>query len=222
MTGPVGELGPVDAPREQTGRGRAETGVHRFFVLVSVALVAAYWSALATLYVNDVVISLVSLGDFVRWAAVVAVMETALFSVLLRGSGERLAGLGLSFAALYWIALGTHPGPNPLAEALAGENLPLLAVLSLLAGFREEIERAFCITRFERGFGTAGLVTAILVDAVLFGRGHWNQGTLGMITTGIMGVGYSLVFLRRRRVADAMVAHAFMDVLVVVSLSTQR
>ena len=45
---------------------------------------------------------------------------------------------------------------------------------------------------------------------------------VGMITTGIMGVGFSLVFLRRRRVADAMVAHAVLDLIVVFSLSTQR
>lgn len=125
-------------------------------------------------------------------------------------------------AVFYGIARGSDPGPNPLAATMTAENLPLWMGLSLLAGFREELERAFCLTRFERGFGTPGLVAAVLVDAVLFGRGHWNQGTLGMITTGLMGVGYSLVFLRRRRVADAMVAHAFMDVLVVVSLSTQR
>ena len=43
-----------------------------------------------------------------------------------------------------------------------------------------------------------------------------------MFTAGIMVVGYSFVFLRRCRVADAMVAHAFLDLILFFSLSLQR
>jgi membrane protease YdiL (CAAX protease family) len=247
---PVVEVVPVPpaaAPfeREAPG-GRRSSAVHRFFVLASIALIAAYWSALATLYARDVLVaSFEHLGDVVRVYAVALVVEIAVVWVLLRGAGERFADLGLSFATLrdalrtrqvylaaalllilqplvavtYWWLSGTDPRPNPLAGSMTTENLPSWVLLSIFGGgFREELERAFCITRFERGFGTMGLVAAILVDAVIFGRGHWHQGTVGMITTGVMAIAFSLVYLRRRRVADAMVAHAALDLIVVFAL----
>jgi membrane protease YdiL (CAAX protease family) len=216
--------------------------------LVSIALIGAYWSALATLYAQDAIVgSAESIPDFARYLSLAIVAETTIFWLLLRGAGERFADLGLSVAALrdalrtrqvylavvlllvlqplvaalYWWLSGTEPGPNPLASSMTSENLPSWVFLSIVGGgFREELERAFCITRFERGFGTVGLVAAIVVDAVLFGRGHWNQGSIGMLGAGIMGFAFSLVFLRRRRVADAMVAHAVLDLIVLSSLYT--
>lgn len=220
--------------------------MHRFFVLASIALIAAYWSALATLYAQDLVVGSVGdLSDVVRGLSIAVVTEVVIIWVLLRGSGERFVDLGLSLAMLrdalrahhtylvvvgllilqplvavtYWWLSGTEPHDNPLASSMTSENLPSWILLSVLGGgVREELERAFCITRFERAFGTVGLAAAILVDAVLFGRGHWNQGTVGMITTGVMGIAFSLVFLRRRRVADVIVAHAVLDLVVVFAL----
>lgn len=238
---------PGTAPFEgPTPARRPAATVHRFFLLASLALIAAYWSALATFYARDVLVaSFEHLSDFARSYAVGVVLEIAIVWILLRGSGERFADLGLSFATLrdalrtrqvylaavlllvlqpfvalaYWWLSANEPHPNPLADTMTTENLPSWVLLSIFGGgVREELERAFCITRFERAFGAVGLVAAMLVDALLFGRGHWNQGTAGMITTGVMGLAFSLVFLWRRRVADAMVAHAALDLIVLFAL----
>jgi membrane protease YdiL (CAAX protease family) len=52
---------------------------------------------------------------------------------------------------------------------------------------------------------------ALVVDSVGFGLGHSYQGVSGAVTTGLMAVLFALIFLHRRRVADAMVAHAGYD-----------
>jgi membrane protease YdiL (CAAX protease family) len=245
---PVVESIPADEGNRTEGpeAHRRRATMHQFFLLASIALIAAYWSACATLYANDVILaSIEHVSDLVRYTAVFILVETALVWALLRGSGECLADLGLSIAAIrdasrtqqvYGAAVllmmtqpfiaaifaltGIDPGRNSFLGSMTTENLPAWVLLSVFGGgFREELERAFCLTRFERGFGTPGLVVAMVVDAVLFGRGHWNQGTIGMISAAVMGLGYSLVFLRRRRVADAMIAHAFMDLMIVLPLS---
>jgi hypothetical protein len=53
----------------------------------------------------------------------------------------------------------------------------------------------------------------------------WKPQSFGCscaAVSNVMGVGFSLVFLRRRRVADAMVAPGGLNLIVVLSLSTQR
>jgi membrane protease YdiL (CAAX protease family) len=80
-------------------------------------------------------------------------------------------------------------------------------------GFTEELQRAFVLTRFERAFGKAGLVVALLIDSDCFGVGHLYQGYSGAVSAGITGLLLGLVFLHRRRVADAMVAHAGYDLI---------
>ncbi len=77
--------------------------------------------------------------------------------------------------------------------------------------------RAFVLTRAERASGRRGLIIALAVDCVEFGLAHRYQGAQAVVTFGLMGVLCSLIFLRRRRVADAMVAHAGYDLLVVAT-----
>lgn len=248
---PDTRLGERRRMERETPDGAQPSRVHQAFVLASITLVAAYWSALAILGMRDVVIaSFERFSDFAAYYALFVIAQTALIGALMRGAGERFGDLGLSFAA-FRDALRTRqvylatvllmimqpfvatflrtiqwnqPAPNPLTGTMTTENLPVWMFFGVVGGgFREELERAFCITRFERGFGAAGLGGAVLVDAVIFGLGHWRtQGTIGMVTNTIAGVAFSLVFLRRRRVADAMVAHAVLDLIVVFSLSTQR
>jgi membrane protease YdiL (CAAX protease family) len=96
-----------------------------------------------------------------------------------------------------------------------------MLLLSIVGGgFREELERAFCLTRFEQAFGRTGLVLAVGVDAVLFGAQHLYQGRRQAVAAGVLGLLMALVFLRRRRAADAMVAHAAFDVVMVLLAST--
>ena len=80
-------------------------------------------------------------------------------------------------------------------------------------GFGEELQRAFVLTRFEQLFGRRGLVAAAVVDSVVFGLRHMYQGGAGAILAGFTGLVFALIFLRRRRVVDAMVSHAGFDLL---------
>jgi membrane protease YdiL (CAAX protease family) len=107
-----------------------------------------------------------------------------------------------------------EPGTSPIVVGWVHEPGGVFwsLGLSIMSGFREELERAFCLTRFQAAFGTAGLVFAIPVDAVLFGMGHLYQGHFLAVQTSVMAVVMSVIFVRRRRVAEPMLMHAGFDV----------
>ena len=97
---------------------------------------------------------------------------------------------------------------NPL-EALAGRpgNATLFAVVAILAGgVREELQRAFLLRRFEQHLG--GPVGGIVILGIGFGLGHFVQGWDAVITTALLGVFWSIVYLRRRSVIAPIVSHS--------------
>ncbi len=175
-----------------------------------------------------------ALGAAVKTGVVVAVVVG-----LLHLGGERLADLGFSRMALRLalrrglvlaIALflvfevevagvGVPPLTAPTSSKLASlfrdpREAPFWVFAAVVGGgFTEELERAFVLTRFERWFGTAGLVLAVLTESAGFGASHTYQGTGAAVSIGIFGLLLSLVFLRRRLVADAMIAHAGFDLI---------
>jgi membrane protease YdiL (CAAX protease family) len=90
--------------------------------------------------------------------------------------------------------------------------IPLWIFLGCVAGgLTEEVSRAFVLTRFERTFGRAGLVIAIILSSVFFGMGHLYQGHAAAVSLGFSGALYALVYLRRRACWEAVVAHATFD-----------
>jgi membrane protease YdiL (CAAX protease family) len=159
---------------------------------------------------------------------------------LLRANGERLADLGFSRHAfrLAWLpgllfaiglfvvvhglvgsvlaaALGgTGTSPAVIALFRDPRDAPLWVFCAIIGGgFNEELVRAFILTRFERAWGPIGLILAVVVDSIEFGMGHLYQGIASAVGSGVTGLLFALIFLRRRRVADAMVAHAGFDLL---------
>jgi membrane protease YdiL (CAAX protease family) len=91
---------------------------------------------------------------------------------------------------------------------------PLWVFCALIGGgFNEELVRTFILTRFEQAFGTWGIALALVIDSVVFGMGHLYQGVSGAVTSGVAGLLFALFFLRRRLVADAMVAHGGYDLI---------
>jgi membrane protease YdiL (CAAX protease family) len=83
-------------------------------------------------------------------------------------------------------------------------------------GLTEEVERAFILTRLEGLFGRRALGFAVAVDVFMFGFAHLYQGLAGAMLAGCAGLAFALIFLRRRRVWDAVVAHAVYDLIGVV------
>lgn len=104
-------------------------------------------------------------------------------------------------------ALRTVP-ENPL-EALARSReglLILLAMVTLAGGVREELQRAFLLERFRQDLGGAGM--GLLITSVGFGIGHLLQGWDAVIVTGLLGLMWGVIYLRRGSTIAPMVSHA--------------
>jgi membrane protease YdiL (CAAX protease family) len=118
--------------------------------------------------------------------------------------------LNTAFSAL----LGHGQAP-PIAELFRDPHEAPYWIFSAIVGggFAEELLRAFVLTRFEALFGRTGLVFAVVADSLVFGLGHLYQGNASALTTVFTGALLALIFLRRRRVIDAMVVHAVFDLM---------
>ena len=89
------------------------------------------------------------------------------------------------------------------------------AVVGVVAGgFREELQRAFVLQRFDRYLGGARL--GLLLFSIVFGLGHYLQGWDAAIITAILGVVWGALFLMRGSVVAPIVSHASFDVLEVI------
>jgi membrane protease YdiL (CAAX protease family) len=176
-------------------------------------------------------------GALAVYVSAKTAIVVAIVWMLLRANDERFGDLGLSGPALKAAlvrgpllaagifvfvnvvlgsalkALGTPARPQALPGLFRDpREAPLWVFVAIVGGgFTEELVRAFVLTRFDRAFGRAGLAAALVVDTVVFGLGHLYQGVTGAVQSGVTGLLFALIFLRRRRVADAMVVHALFD-----------
>jgi membrane protease YdiL (CAAX protease family) len=102
---------------------------------------------------------------------------------------------------------------NPLQNLLlAPRDAVIFALVVVLAGgVREELQRAFILTRFEQSLG--GPAVGIVVSSLAFGVGHIVQGVDAAIATGILGAFWGVAYLRRRSVISPVVSHAAFDLL---------
>jgi membrane protease YdiL (CAAX protease family) len=157
--------------------------------------------------------------------------------LLLKRDGQRVSDLGLhkqelktSFVPGILFGFGIFAISNvllpqltrhwfPASEGLQTSNwfqnpaaIPAWIFLGWIGGgLTEELSRAFVLTRFERTFGRAGLITALILSSIIFGIGHLYQGQRAAFDLGITGALYGLVYLRRRSCWEAAVAHATFD-----------
>jgi len=175
-----------------------------------------------------------------------AAIVTALVWILMRAAGQSIRDLGIerdgtgrfvlrSFllaVGLFVVAnlvlntafsalLGQGQAP-PIAELFRDPREAPYWIFSAIVGggFAEELLRAFVLTRFEALFGRTGLVLAVVADSVVFGLGHLYQGNASALTTAFTGAILALIFLRRRRVIDAMVVHALFDLMGIAAAYT--
>jgi membrane protease YdiL (CAAX protease family) len=102
---------------------------------------------------------------------------------------------------------------NPL-EALirTPRDIWLFAVVVVVAGgFREELQRAFLLHRFEWWLG--GAPFGVLAASVAFGAGHLIQGIDAAIATGALGAFWGVIYLRRRSIVAPVVSHSGFNLL---------
>jgi membrane protease YdiL (CAAX protease family) len=162
------------------------------------------------------------------------VVLIALIAVLLRAHGERLrdliagsrgvpreAALGIILVPILFVGVGvmvmllrrfvpwTHNVPsNPFERLMQtpGEAGIFAIVVIVAGGLREEVQRAFLLTRFERWLG--GPFVGLVLVSVAFGAGHILQGWDAAIATGLLGAAWGLLYLRRRSAVAPIVSHA--------------
>jgi membrane protease YdiL (CAAX protease family) len=110
---------------------------------------------------------------------------------------------------------------NPLADLLRNPlDIAVFAGVAVLAGgFREEVQRAFILHRFEQHLG--GAVAGLAVFSVAFGAGHAMQGWDAAILTGLLGAFWGLVYLWRRSIVAPAVCHALFNLVEIVSHGLQ-
>ncbi|HJZ77284.1 MAG TPA: type II CAAX endopeptidase family protein [Vicinamibacterales bacterium] len=175
-----------------------------------------------------------SLGDAVLLVALILIMLVAhgehprevLFG---RRSVAGEAALGVPLVAVALIVAGIviltiqrfapslHTVPeNPLQDLMRSpRDAWLFALVVFVAGgFREEIQRAFLLHRFEVWLG--GPVVGVLVTSIGFGAGHLVQGVDAAITTGLLGAFWGVIYLRRRSAAAPIVSHSGFDLVQIV------
>ena len=131
-----------------------------------------------------------------------AIFGVALIGPLILG----VVGVMVTARAL-WPSLH-NVADNPLGGLLRSPLDALLfsIVATVGGGVREEIQRAFLLTRFERDLG--GPVVGLVVTSVAFGAGHALQGWDAAVATGAMGFFWGWLYLRRRSVIAPMTSHA--------------
>jgi membrane protease YdiL (CAAX protease family) len=103
---------------------------------------------------------------------------------------------------------------NPLQDLMVRPRDTWLFVLVVVVagGVREEIQRAFVLHRFEVWLG--GRWVGLVVGSAAFGAGHLQlQGADAAIATGLLGVFWGIVYLRRRSVVAPIVSHSGFNLL---------
>ena len=103
---------------------------------------------------------------------------------------------------------------NPLQDLISGpRNAAIFALVVVVAGgVREEIQRAFVLHRFDvwLGGGTVGLVVG---QHRVRRRAPRPGRTTPRIATGLLGVFWGIVYLRRRSVIAPIVSHSGFNLL---------
>ena len=137
-------------------------------------------------------------------------------------------GLGALFGVLIFVLDTLLIGP--VASALLPETaspsvdmsiffsklsyVPIWLAMALLkGGFSEEMWRIFGLTRFEKRFGRAGLILALIAGSLVFGLGHAYQGPGAVLANAVLGLLYAGVYLRKRSAWEAVAAHAVFDLI---------
>ncbi|MBI3048914.1 MAG: CPBP family intramembrane metalloprotease [Acidobacteria bacterium] len=108
---------------------------------------------------------------------------------------------------------------NPLEQLAAtpGSAAVFTVVAILAGGVREELQRAFLLQRFERHLG--GATVGVVVLSAGFGLGHIVQGWDAVITTGLLGAFWAVLYLRRRSTVAPLVSHAGFNTLEVLRVA---
>jgi membrane protease YdiL (CAAX protease family) len=146
-----------------------------------------------------------------------------------RWSNVKSVLLDIAVAAGFWlvwsavaIAVASLTGPSQ-AEPASFLNpkgpfeVVLWVIMSMTAGFCEElVYRGYLQKQILALSGSPTL--AITVQAIIFGAGHWYQGSKKVIIIAILGALFGLLANLRKSLRPGMLSHAWEDVLNVIPI----
>jgi membrane protease YdiL (CAAX protease family) len=167
-------------------------------------------------------LALVSLVLFFLWHNVEPVKKIGLTLV----HGYRDAAIALIlFPPLFYLMLRldtylTGIGFSNVWEATApvttGIPDPVLAiVLVIVVAIAEEtIFRGYLMLRLEGISGS--IAVAVVFSSVIFAIGHGYEGSAGVITVGIMGLIFALIYAWRKSLVAPIILHFLQDLTVIV------
>lgn len=100
---------------------------------------------------------------------------------------------------------------NPLMDTIrtTGDLVLFNAAALYAGGLKEEIQRAFVLSRFSRHLG--GAAPGLVIWSIAFGAGHYLQGVQGVIAATLFGFLFGAIYLARRSLVAPIVAHAVYD-----------
>jgi membrane protease YdiL (CAAX protease family) len=126
------------------------------------------------------------------------------------------AGLFESALRVAGLSVPSTPLPSFMAARGLVEFL-LAAILVVIVAMAEEtIFRGYLILRLRAI--TASPAAAVLVSSVVFSLGHGYEGSAGVVTVGIMGLIFALVYMWRQSLVAPMVMHFLQDFIGIVLL----
>lgn len=155
--------------------------------------------------------------------------ESARDVFLGRRARLREAALGLALVPLVFLLVAAaayiiqsltpwlHNVPTNPLEALLSDPWRvaiMLVVVAVGGGFREEVQRAFILHRFEQHLG--GAMVGLVIFSAAFGLGHMLQGYDAVVLTALLGTFWGLVYLRRRSIVAPVVSHAVFNIIQVL------
>jgi membrane protease YdiL (CAAX protease family) len=154
----------------------------------------------------------------VGWRTRGASLEVGIGAVLFIPVFYFIAGLE---TLLKSIGLTTPPMPSPSLEAKGRPEIVLALVLVIVVAVAEEtIFRGYLLMRFEG----AGLKPAasIVLSALVFSLGHGYEGSAGVVSVGVMGAIFAVVYLWRKSLVAPMTMHFLQDFIAIVLLPLLR
>jgi len=127
-------------------------------------------------------------------------------------------GAALLERGLLRVGLSRPATPLPcFLEARGGSEFLLAAVLVAVVAVAEEIIfRGYLILRFQAVL--RGSARAVLLSSVIFSLGHGYEGSAGLVTVGVMGAVFAVIYLWRRSLVAPIVMHFLQDFLSIVLL----
>jgi membrane protease YdiL (CAAX protease family) len=125
--------------------------------------------------------------------------------------GAGLLEKGLQMAGF---AASATPLPSLISEKNPAEILLAVVLVIVVALAEETIFRGYLILRFKSL--TASTAAAVMLSALFFSLGHGYEGSAGVITVGVMGLFFALIYIWRQNLIAPIVMHFLQDFIGIV------